>query len=96
MKDIKDLTPEECVQIAKIIEPNIDWKFTVPSEEYKWDGFDVVGEQDSYGIYKNIVQIDYRKTRQNNISIMYFEDGLHQYSITNEQFDKVSAYINSL
>ena len=40
MRNLKDLTQDECIEIAKIINPNVNWKFVV--SEYTWDGFDLV------------------------------------------------------
>lgn len=64
IRGLKDLTPEECVKIASIAVPHIEWQFHQSRE--KWDGFDlVVKEWDSSdlmakGITLYAFQIDYR------------------------------------
>jgi hypothetical protein len=59
MKSLKDLTPEQCIKIASIAEPNINWKFIVSKD--KWDGFDLIGDSDNENDYcKYIFQIDYQ------------------------------------
>lgn len=59
MRTLNELTPEECVNIATIAEPNVDWKFIQSNE--KWNGFDLIENScvdEKYA--KHIFQIDYQ------------------------------------
>ena len=63
MRTLKDLTQEECIKIASIAEPNVEWKFVQSSD--KWDGFDLVEKNcENESIAKYIFQIDYRSNEE--------------------------------
>ena len=63
MRTLKDLTEDECIKIASISEPNVEWKFVQSS--YKWNGFDLIEKNREYGtIAKYIFQIDYNSDEE--------------------------------
>ena len=63
MRTLKDLTQNECIKIATISEPNVEWKFVQSSD--KWDGFDLVeNDCENENIAKYIFQIDYRSNEE--------------------------------
>lgn len=41
MKNLKNLTTSQCIDIARIVNPFVDWKIIIP--EHKWDGIDLRG-----------------------------------------------------
>ena len=57
MEILKKLTNEQCVEIAKIVEPSVKWK--VITSENKWDGIDLINEECQEHNAKNIFQIDF-------------------------------------
>lgn len=88
MRTLKDLTQEECIKIASIAEPNVEWKFIQSSD--KWDGFDLV-EKDcrNEDIAKYIFQIDYRSNEElkSNPRFRIYEY-LHEYYVNIEPIMK--------
>ena len=63
MRTLKDLTQDECIKIASMTEPNVEWKFIQSSD--KWDGFDLVEKDcEPENIAKYIFQIDYRSDEE--------------------------------
>lgn len=63
MRTLKDLTQEECIKIASIAKPDVEWKFVQSSD--KWDGFDLVEKDcENENIAKYIFQIDYRSSEE--------------------------------
>lgn len=58
VQKLKDLSPQQCVKIASIVKPNINWKF-VETEEAKF-GFDLVDAESDEKFPKYIFQIDWR------------------------------------
>lgn len=41
MENLKNLTTSQCIDIARIVNPFVDWKIIIP--EHKWDGIDLAG-----------------------------------------------------
>jgi hypothetical protein len=80
MRTLKDLTQDECIKIASLGEPDVEWKFTQSSDQ--WDGFDLV-EKDcgNEQIAKYIFQIDYRSNEviKSQHRFRVYED-LHEYT----------------
>ena len=84
MRTLKDLTQEECIKIASIAEPNVEWKFTQSSD--KWNGFDLVeNDCENESIAKYIFQIDYRSNEElkSKPRFRFYED-LYEYSVNIE------------
>ena len=72
MRTLKDLTQEECIKIASIANPDVEWKFVQSSS--KWDGFDLVEKDcDNENIAKYIFQIDYRSIEELKSEPYYIE-----------------------
>ena len=80
MRTLKELTQDECIKIASLAEPNVEWKYVQSSD--KWDGFDLV-EKDCHNenIAKFIFQIDYRSDEEikSKSRFRIYED-LHEYT----------------
>ena len=74
---LRDLTPEQCEELARILYPDHDWKY-IKILDPEWDGHDVVGgAKREDGTYPGILQIDYRKDAVSSIArVRYFKDGL--------------------
>lgn len=59
MRTLKDLTQDECIKIASLAEPEVEWKFIQSNN--KWNGFDLVEKDCKHeNVAKFIFQIDYR------------------------------------
>lgn len=86
MKNLKDLTPDECVKIATIAEPNVTWKFIESS--CKWTGFDLISiDDDLNGVCHNIFQIDY------HLKLFRVFHNLEEFSIPNDKIELISKYL---
>ena len=61
-KRLKNLTPEQCIEIAKFEQPFIDWKYV--KSKYLWEGHDLIpnGKEVDRDIQIPIFQIDYSQT----------------------------------
>ena len=93
MRTLKDLTKDECVKIASIGEPNVEWKFVQSS--CKWDGFDLI-EKDCEDeiISKFIFQIDYRSDEEIFIKSRFrFYEDLKEYT---PDVNGILNYLNSI
>lgn len=77
MKNLKDLTPEECILIAKILVPDVNWKLILSKN--KWDGFDLIDESKTEETSEVILQIDYR-----DVSLLNRKDRFRFYHNLNE------------
>lgn len=84
MRTLKDLTQDECIKIASIAEPNVEWKLVQCS--YKWDGFDLVEKDcEHQNIAKYIFQIDYRLNEELTSKPRFrIYENLHEYSVNIE------------
>lgn len=84
MRTLKDLTQDECMKIASLAEPNVEWRFIQSSD--KWDGFDLV-EKDCEDETKSkyIFQIDYRSNEKLKLKSRFriYKD-LFEYSVNIE------------
>ena len=62
MKALKDLTTEQCVTIASMIEPGVDW--VLVQSKKAWNGFDLVEKEfeNDQTNAKYIFQIDYSES----------------------------------
>lgn len=85
-RGLKDLTQDECIEIAKIINPNVNWKF-IPA---KWDGFNLVDVESPNGEHKNIVQISY-----NTVKAIFreFDADLYEINISDRTVYKIILYL---
>ena len=88
MKTLKDLTQDECIKIASIAEPNVEWRFIQSSD--KWDGFDLVEKDcENETIAKYIFQIDYRLDEEIKSKPRFrIYKNLHEYSVNIEAIIK--------
>ncbi len=97
MKNLKDLTKEECIKIACIAFPTINWKF-IQSKEI-WDGFDLIdieSNENEYPAYY-IFQIDYRAEKElNSKSRFRFYQDLNEYTIDGKKIEEILNYISTL
>jgi hypothetical protein len=93
MKKLKDLTPEECVQIASIAEPDVEWKFV--RSVCKWDGFDLIEKEcKNENISKYIFQIDYRSDEElGSVSRFRFYEDLHLYPLSEDIILRINNYL---
>jgi hypothetical protein len=95
MKNLKDLTPQECIKIASIVEPNVDWK--IIQSKYVWDGFDLIEKGDDESISKYIFQIDYRSDEMvGSKSRFRFYKDLYQYNIDDTEMKQILIYLETL
>lgn len=70
IRGLKDLTPEECVKVASIAVPDIEWQFHQSTE--KWDGFDLTEKHWAGKILaKYVFQIDYRSEEKLKGELMF-------------------------
>ena len=93
MRTLKDLTQDECIKIASISEPNVEWKFVQSSD--KWDGFDLIeNDCEKESVAKHIFQIDYRSAEElkSKSRFRIYED-LHEYSVN---IEAIIEYIKSI
>lgn len=93
MRTLKDLTQEECIKIASIAEPDVEWKFIQSSN--KWDGFDLIEKDcEQENISKYVFQIDYRSDGiiKSKSRFRLYED-LHEYPVDN---NKILEYLTSI
>lgn len=90
MKQIKDLKPHNCVEIAKIVYPEIEWRYVV--SDNKWNGHDLVGDliDSNFSEYNDYFQIGF------DGEYSYFDAGLNEYKILGEEKLKVNNYIKNL
>jgi len=96
MKNLKDLTPEECIKIATIAEPNVEWKFI--QSENKWNGFDLIGVDDNENdICKNIFQIVYNDVVEfGKESRFRIYVDLCEFPIDDDKLDEINNYLKTL
>jgi len=86
---IQNLTAEQCIHIAKIAEPTIDWNF-VENQPNKWDGFDLLGEKQEDGSYDGIFQISFSG------HFSFFDEGLNEYKVSGQEKQQIIKYLESL
>ena len=89
MKILKDLTPQECIEIASIIKSDVNWKF-IQSKERSWEGFDLV-ENTDLNNNKYILQIDYKRRE-----FRLYDESLTIRYIPLEILEKVYQYLDSI
>lgn len=76
---LKNLTPEQCVDIAKIACPGYEWGYFIPNvENLIWHGHDVVTKTIVNGIPLRTFQIDYGNTSSN---FRFYNEGLFKIPI---------------
>lgn len=96
MKDLKNLTQAECIEIATIAEPNVKWQFI--QSKTKWDGYDLIGIDDNEEkICQNIFQIDFRSEEElsfNSRFRLYFK--LEEFLISNVKLSEIYCYLESI
>lgn len=71
MRKFKSLTKDECIKIASLLAPNINWEFHQSDNE--WDGFDLVCGFDG-AVFEKIFQIDYSKDVEFENRFRYYEN----------------------
>lgn len=91
---LKNLTPEQCIEIASIAEPTKKWKLI--QSKHIWDGFDLI--EDADGIdetnSKYVFQIDFRDELELDGKERFrLYKNLEEYPIT--QYRLFRIYINS-
>ena len=89
MRKLKDLTQDECIEIAKIINPDVNWEFILP--DIVWNGFDLV---DKISYDKNNVQISYDDT--DNHIFREFDEKLCEVRIPDRTVYKIILYLQSI
>jgi hypothetical protein len=96
MKNLKDLTQEECVKIAQIINPKIDWEFYI--SKHRWNGFDIIEKSEmditTYDSWE-CVQIDLDFEHPQKLAFKHFKD-LEEVRISDFTFAKIFYYLESL
>lgn len=90
MRNLKDLTQDECIEIAKIINPDVNWKIIIP--EHTWDGFDLVDAESNTIPHNNIVQICYNS----NELFREFDSELYEINISDRTVYKIILYLQSI
>lgn len=90
MRNLKDLTQDECIEIAKIINPNVNWKFIIPKST--WDGFDLVDTESEN--FNTIVQIGYFP--DNKTLFQQFDANLYEINISDRTVYKIILYLQSI
>jgi len=95
MKNLKDLNKQQCVKIASIAEPQIEWELVF--EESKWEGFDLIDKGSKPRYAKYIFQIDYRSEKElmSKPRFRFYED-LHEFDIPKEKIAMIERYISKL
>ena len=95
MKNLKDLTPEECIEIAKILVPEVNWNLI--QSKNKWDGFDLIDENESEETSKVIFQIDYRdESLLNGKDRFRFYHNLNEIKLPSLSIDYALEFIKKL
>lgn len=96
MKALKDLTPAECVKIASIVEPDVEWKFIQSTS--KWNGFDLVEKDCQNPIKaKHIFQIDYRAAEEikDQPRFRIYDENLFEYGV-GSKMTSILDYLNTI
>lgn len=60
MKTLSKLTKEQCLHIANLINPDINWRIEYLPKDLQWNGVDIVESTAEQKELNYIVQIDYR------------------------------------
>ena len=96
MRNLKDLTQDECIEIAKIINPNVNWKFIVSKST--WDGFDLVDVESQIMPHKNFVQIGHSDNSFPNSNAIFreFDANLYEINISDRTVYKIILYLQSI
>jgi hypothetical protein len=92
MKNLKNLTPEQCIEIATIVKPDVEWKFIKSSNE--WEGFDLIEKSDDEsGICNFIFQIEYsnKDIKLSQRFRLYID--LYEYPLSEEKLEKIVNYL---
>lgn len=96
--DLSKLSPDQCIEIAKLVEPSVNWVF-YQSKENPWNGFDLVDkesierlerEEEGEFLYEHIFQIDFE-----NHSFRICEE-LNVWDVLGEKEVKIWKYISTL
>ena len=92
---LKNLTPQQCIDVAKISEPDIEWRFVSDDEQkYPWSGHDLVTDSGDPELpHNNIFQIDYAENVEFEERFRVYED-LMQYKAQN--LEKIREYLEAL
>lgn len=75
---IKNLSPAECITIAKMIKPNDNFEYI--KSDIPWDGHDLVANLED-GIYRSIVQIDFSGRELPDAKRFRYYLDLYEYSV---------------
>ena len=92
---LENLTDEQCVHIAKIAYPEIDWVVTRLIRN--WKGRDLVEEasKSESNKYKHNFQIDFRES-QEEIRFRYYNHEYQQTIVSDEVKQEIYNYISTL
>ena len=83
----RKLTEKECIQIAKMAIPGVDWVVIRPKSA--WNGYDLIEKGVEPIEARHIFQITY------DLNVIYFFD-LLEFSIPEENMKNVSNFINKI
>lgn len=87
---LKNLTPEQCIHIARLEQPEIHWKYV--KSKYEWQGHDLIPQSIEEGDPSPVFQIDYREN-PNELFRMYDRFGK---TVPIIDLFKIIDYINSI
>lgn len=72
MKNIKNLTEQQCVDLASFLYPKFKWEYII--SKYKWDGHDVVSkDKNEEGFNKAVFQISF------DGKFTFYDENLYDY-----------------
>ena len=92
MRNLSELTPEECVKIATIAFPEVKWSVVQP--ENKWTGFDLVSSENGEDeIEKYIFQISYGSGDKPRFA---FFENLWEYPVSVSEIEAINIYLKSI
>ncbi|MFW5847888.1 MAG: hypothetical protein ACOCVF_03130 [bacterium] len=94
MRTLKNLTRDECVNIATIANPEINWVFIECPTEYEWNGFDLVDKDSEHSRFREFIfQIDYSENIKQEFRFRLYKN-LEEYRVTN--LEEIVEYLKSI
>jgi hypothetical protein len=87
----KTLTPEECIHIAKIIEPSKVWE-VLYGDVHRWEGFDIVQANISL-MNTSVIQIPHNGKLSD---ITYSDHRLKLIEIPTHTLNKIEEYLKQI
>jgi hypothetical protein len=80
---LESLTPDQCVEIAKLLVPDVDWVFLPCDRHPHWSGFDLVDKESEFAtespFFQHCFQIDYSDTDKQRFR--YYDEGCNEYHL---------------